>query len=115
MYNKYHVSAKLDRTYDGIVFASKKEMHRYQELKLLEKAGEIKDLELQHPFILQRGFVRQGKKHQPIKYIADFVYFDPKESPLTTVEDVKGMKTAIYTIKKKLLLYKYPHIIFKEV
>lgn len=90
---------------DGITFDSRKEARRYAELKLLEMAGEISDLELQKPFILQPGFVHEGKKIQPIKYIADFCYKDHGE---TVVEDVKSpatRKDKVYQLKKKMMLY----------
>ena len=46
---------------DGITFDSKREAIRYQELKLLERAGEIKDLELQPKYILQPKYCKNGK------------------------------------------------------
>jgi len=90
---------------DGITFDSVKEASRYVELKLLQRAGEISDLELQSPFVLQPGFVHEGKKIQPIKYIADFTYLcDGKP----VVEDVKSpatRKDKVYQLKKKMMLY----------
>ena len=79
---------------DGIVFDSKKEAGRYQELSLLVKAGQISDLELQvvYPMIVN--------KHKVCSYRADFRY---KENGKTVVEDVKGVRTALYILKKKLL------------
>ena len=71
---------------DGIEFASRKEANRYAELKILEQAGEIKDLKLQEKFVLipaqrepdiigARGGVKKGKLiEQELSYIADFVY-----------------------------------------
>jgi len=79
---------------DGIKFDSKKEAKRYQELKLLEKAGEITDLELQPRFNL----IVNGKKI--CAYIADFRYTSRDK---TIIEDVKGMRTPIYKLKKKLM------------
>lgn len=100
---------------DGITFDSKKEMYRYRELKLLLKAGEIVDLKLQVPFTLQEAFTDYtGKKQRPITYLADFVYVD-KEKKQQVVEDVKGMRTEKYLLKKKLFLYKYPLFFFIEV
>lgn len=110
-------------TIDGIVFDSKKEANRYCELKLLERAGRIKNLELQKPFELiptqrepetmtKTGKVKQGKViEQSVKYIADFVY---TENGKTVVEDTKGYKTKDYIIKRKLMLYVYG-IKIKEV
>ena len=98
---KYH-NRKTE--FNGILFDSKKEAQRYAELKLLEKAGKIKDLIIQPKFVLQEGFVLNGKSYRKVEYIADFAYLRGGES---VVEDVKGMKTEIYKLKKKLLAYKY--------
>lgn len=98
---------------DGFVFDSIKEANRYQELKLLELAGEITDLQLQPEFVLQKGFHdNKGKIHRPIIYRADFWY---RENGKIIVEDVKGMKTQVYQIKKKLFIYSRPQIDFREV
>lgn len=91
---------------DGIVFDSKKEAARYQELKLLEKAGIIKDLSLQPNFLLQDKFKYRGKTHRKIEYIADFQYYVVKDKKWV-VEDVKGYQTDVYRIKKKLFLKRY--------
>lgn len=116
--NKYNVGtskkAKDDRTVDGHIFMSKKESVRYKVLKKMEEDGIIKDLELQPRFILQVGFIdAMGEKHREITYIADFRYIDSKKK-ITYVEDVKGWKTEIYKIKKKLFLYSYQDCIFLE-
>lgn len=99
---------------DGIEFASKKEARRYSQLKLLERAGEISDLQLQVKFELIptqfeeveiNGKIRRGKcVERSICYYADFVYTDNSTGE-TVVEDAKGMKTEVYKIKKKLMLY----------
>lgn len=99
---------------DGIKFDSLKEARRYGELKLLVKAGMIKDLELQPVFELVLRQVYQGKTMRKVSYIADFMYKDIKRG-ITVVEDVKGFKTDVYKIKMKLFLYKYPDYEFKEV
>lgn len=100
-------------TVDGIRFDSQKEARRYGELKLLLKAGEIRELELQPKFTLMDSFKYQGKTYRGITYIADFRYFD-KQLGLEVVEDTKGFRTDVYNIKKKLLLNKYPDIYFVE-
>ena len=104
-------------TLDGIVFDSKKEATRYRELILLQRAGEITELELQKEFELipaqYETFPRYGKNGQrikdgkrclekPVKYKADFVYKDNGEE---VIEDTKGVKTKEYIIKRKLMLY----------
>ena len=97
---------------DGIEFDSRKEAKRYSELKLLERAGEIQDLELQKEYILIPSQKINGKViERPVKYIADFVY---KENGKTVVEDTKGVRTAEYVIKRKLMLFMH-NIQIKEV
>ncbi len=96
----------------GIRFDSKKEARRYLELKTLERAGEIANLELQPEYELQPKFKKNGVTYRPIKYRADFKYEDHGE---TVVEDVKGMKTDVYKIKKKMFEYRYPDLTIKEV
>lgn len=110
--NKYGVSKKEERTYNNITFASKAEMKRYKELLLLLKAGQIFDIELQPEFVLQEKFEHNGTKYCGIKYRGDFGYF---ENNKRVIEDVKGHITKEYTIKKKLLLKKYPEIDFREI
>ena len=95
-------SAKTD--IDGIRFDSKKEAEFYAELKLREKAGEISRLRLQPRYLLQEAFKHEGKQYREIEYVADFEYI---ENGVTVVVDVKGFKTAIYMIKRKLFLYRY--------
>ena len=90
---------------DGITFASRKEAKRYRELKLLLAAGEIHNLRMQVPYELIPHQKIDGKVVElACKYYADFVY-EYKGS--LVVEDVKGVKTPAYTIKRKLMLYKY--------
>jgi len=96
MMNKYkNTKTKVD----NIVFDSKKEALRYQQLKLLLKVGKITRLELQPVFKLEVN----GQKI--CTYKADFRYFEKnilgEWSPV--VEDVKGMKTQVYNMKKKLM------------
>lgn len=109
--NKYR-NRKV-QTFDG-TFDSLKEARRWQELKLMQRAGEIYDLQRQVPYVLiptQKD--KDGKViERQTKYIADFVYRD-KDYRLV-VEDTKGMKTDVYKIKKKLMLYRHG-IIIREV
>ena len=99
---------------DGITFDSKKEAKRYVELKNKQDEGEITDLRLQVPFELVPSFTIEidGKKRKRrnIRYIADFAYY---ENGQKVVEDVKGRKTEIYKLKKKLFEYKY-NVTIKE-
>jgi len=95
---------------DGFVFASGLEARRYGELKLLEAAGEIHDLQLQVPFHLDVD------GEHICDYVADFVYWTGLDtdgvggrrsssySTTRVVEDAKGKRTAVYLLKKKLML-----------
>jgi hypothetical protein len=86
---------------DGIRFASMKEAKRYQELKLLEKAGEVKGLQLQPVYELSVPVPHRTTARVKIgKYVADFRYrLGPKG--VLVVEDVKGFKTPLYRWKKR--------------
>jgi hypothetical protein len=92
--------------FNGIKFDSIKEKNRYIELKLLEKNNIISGLKLQPAFLLQESFNCGKATHRAIKYVADFEYFNIKEGKII-IEDVKGHKTEVYKIKKKLFLNKY--------
>lgn len=87
---------------DGITFQSVKEASRWQELRLMEMAGEIVGLKRQ----LRIELVPKTKLYRAVSYVADFVYFD-KRAGKTVYEDVKGMKTEVYKIKKKLLYWRH--------
>ena len=97
---------------DRIKFDSIAESVRYKELKLLERAGEISNLELQPKFILQEGFKKNGKTYRKIEYIADFKY---EEKGQVIVEDVKGIETDAFKLKHKIFEYKYPDLELKIV
>ena len=105
----------------GQVFDSKKEYKRFCELSLLERAGEITNLQRQVPYLLipeQRApstevYKKGSRAGQPkpgpvlerkVVYIADFVY---QENGETVVEDAKGMRTKDYVLKRKMMLYRY--------
>lgn len=99
---KYH-SRKTE--VDGITFASRKEARRYQELKLLEMAGEITELQLQKKYVLlPKQKSKSGKiLERECTYIADFVY--RTKDGAVVVEDTKGVRTKDYIIKRKLMLW----------
>lgn len=89
-------------TIDGIEFDSAREAKRYTRLRAMEDEGKIQHLRLQVPFELVPSFECDGVKYRGMKYIADFVYYrDGKQ----VVEDTKGVKTAEYKLKKKLMAY----------
>lgn len=116
--SKYH-SKKI--TVNGITYASQKEYKRFCELSLLQRAGAIQDLKYQVAFELipaqfeeiptgeyyKRGELKGQAKtrrvcaEQSVKYVADFVY---TENGKQIVEDSKGVRTADYIIKRKLML-----------
>lgn len=101
--SKYHSKKVI---IDGIKFDSKREGEYYQKLKILEKQGLIKDLELQKEYLLQDKFIINGKTRRKITYRADFSYVSTEDDKLHVV-DVKGFKTELYKLKKKLFEYKY--------
>jgi Protein of unknown function (DUF1064). len=102
-YSKYSAKPTI---VDGIRFASKAESRRYGELKTLERAGVISHLELQPRFpLIVNGTV-------VCTYIGDFRYLENGKS---VTEDVKGVKTDAYSIKRKLLFATHPGIDHREI
>ena len=104
---KYHNKKVVD---GDLTFDSKKEYARWKELQLLQKAGEIRDLKRQEKFCLIPALSGgNGKAAQrAVNYIADFVYWEPEGLHWRQViEDVKGMKTDVYRLKKKLMRWRY--------
>ena len=101
--NKYHNKKVV---YDGIKFDSVKEKNYYITLKYLEKAGIIKDLELQKEYILIDKFEVNDKVYRKTSYFADFTYFNTKDNKIHVV-DTKGVRTDVYKLKKKMMAYKY--------
>ncbi len=97
---------------DNIKFDSNLEATRYKELKLLLRAGEISNLELQPRFLLQDSFKKNGKTYRKIEYIADFQYI---ENGKTIVEDVKGIQTDVFKLKHKIFEKKYPDLTLKII
>ena len=101
---------------NGIVYDSKKEARRHQELLLLEQAGEIEDLQRQVKFVLiptqrepdtigPKGGMHKGKViEKECAYIADFTYLDVTTGE-SVVEDTKGFRTTDYKIKRKMMLH----------
>lgn len=115
-------------TLDGRVFDSRKEAKRYQELRILEAAGEISDLQTQVKFVLipsqresgepyktgpHKGQKKPGRVvEREVAYYADFAYKDKQGRRV--VEDTKGLKTKEYIIKRKMMLY-FHGVRIKEV
>ena len=109
-------------TLEGQTFDSKRECLRWQELKLMERAGKIWDLRRQVRFELipeqrladtlgPKGGRRRGKLlEKAVFYVADFVYYEggkPSEGGRLVVEDAKGHRTREYIIKRKIMLARY--------
>lgn len=105
--HKYGVAAPERRTADGILFASRAEMRRYEELRLLERGGEIDHLELQPRFPLVVNGVTVGT------YVADFRYRDGRTG-LVCVTDVKGVRTPLFRLKVKLVKALYGIDVIEE-
>lgn len=97
---------------NGIAFDSKKEAAYYEDLLWRQRTGAVKSIELQPEFVLQPAYEVAGKKIRPIIYKADFKVTEA--SGHVYYVDTKGMRTQVYMIKKKMLLYKYPDIDFRE-
>ena len=107
MYRKYHNTKTVA---DGIKFDSKLEAERYAQLKMMERAGVIRDLELQPKYELIPSFNKNGKTWRRTLYKADFRYILAEDDSYI-IEDVKGSTsviTDVFRLKQKLFEYKYP-------
>lgn len=114
MYRKYHNTKTVA---DGIKFDSKLEAERYAQLKMMERAGVIRDLELQPEYELIPSFKKDGKTWRKTVYKADFRYI-LADNDKTIIEDVKGsisVITDVFRLKQKLFEYKYPELTIKIV
>lgn len=100
--SKYH-SVKTE--IDGVMFDSKREANLYVHLKALERAGTIRSLERQVRFPLNALEASSLKETKVCFYIADFVCQD--RDGRTCVYDAKGMKTAMYRLKKRWFELQY--------
>ena len=122
--NKYH-NKKV--SVGGEVFDSKKELRRYNELLLLQRAGEISDLKRQveyellpNQYEIKEQYSKSGKRlkdkrallERRVCYGADFVY--KTKDGETVVEDTKGIKTDKYILKRKMMLF-FHGIRIKEI
>lgn len=86
-------------TVDGVTFDSAKEAARWQNLRLLERAGQIRNLRRQVRYDFTINGVKVGS------YIADHEYDELNNGvwePVT--EDVKGFKTQVYALKRRMML-----------
>lgn len=96
-------------TVDGITFDSKHEAEVWCELKIMQRAGIIRDLERQ----VRYEIIPKTDKFRATVYIADFRYYDT-ETEKTVVMDAKGVRTKEYALKKKLMYWRHG-IEIKEV
>lgn len=110
MTNKFHAQKTA---VNGITFDSRAEATRYTELRLLERAGEISSLVLQPEFELIPGYTKNGHKIRAVKYRADFMYTD--RNGQTVIEDVKGVRTKEFLLKKKIFEWRYQNLTITEV
>lgn len=110
--NKYRNRKTL---LDGIWFDSAWEATVYAQLLLREQAGEISDLKLQTVWVLQDAFRdRDGMHHRAITYRDDFDFLE-QDIAERVVIDAKGTETEVYKIKRKLFLFRYPHVVFRQM
>lgn len=103
--SKYHARKVI---VNGETFDSEKEYRRWCELRLLERAGEIRYLKRQVPYVLVPAQRDQDGKllEREVTYKADFVY-DDTATGRTVVEDTKGVRTPEYILKRKLMLWAF--------
>ena len=114
--SKYGARKATRTTESGatITFDSQKEARRYDELLLMEQAGQIRDLRLQPQYTLQESYLTQeGDRIRAIRYVADFSYQERRlgaggvnESWHKVVEDVKSTatRTREYELKRKMMM-----------
>jgi hypothetical protein len=108
--SKFNVGGMESRSLDGRVFDSTAERDRYAELSMLERAGKIAKLELQPRFEIIPKTVKGTRTHH---YTADFRYI---ENGVCVIEDVKGVKTKDYILRRDIFIRDYVRAdtIFRE-
>ena len=109
---KYHsrkCTVTLPESGKQIAFDSEREARRFGELRMLLRCGQIQDLRLQANFTLQEGYTTaDGERVRPIVYRADFTYRERTgDGWCPVVEDVKGVRTKEYNMKRKIMLEKF--------
>jgi hypothetical protein len=110
--NKYHNQPVIFR---GYRFDSKAEARRYEELFLLQQAGQIDGLQVHPRYLLIEAQVIGGKRERPVWYVGDFQYWQDGRQ---VVEDTKGGKatqTPLWKLKWRLVRSRYPDIEFRIV
>ena len=97
----------------GITFDSQAEANRYLLLRELQERGEIEDLRVHTRWQLVDDFTDgDGQTVRGIQYEDDFSY---RRNGRLVVEDVKGVKTAVFRLKEKLFKQRYPQVLFRVV
>ena len=100
---------------DGHTFDSQAEYRRYCDLKLLQQAGEIRDLRVHTRWELLAAFrLKDGTWQRAITYEDDFNYVEV-DTDAFVVEDVKGVRTQVFRLKEKLFRANYPDFDFRIV
>jgi len=87
-------------TLDGITFDSQAEARRYEQLRLLQRAGDISELNVHERIVIVPAELLDGKLERDLFYEADFTYV---EHGWRVVEDVKGVQTQLFRLKWRLL------------
>ncbi len=116
MPGRYKVALAEDRTCEGIVFHSKREMMHYQQFRILEKSGLIKKLERQVAFPLLAARIRPDGTVEAVpvsKYVADHVVTE--NDGTKRIYDSKGHRTAEYRRSKKWFEVCYPTLRIVEL
>lgn len=109
--SKYNATKVTD---DNIIFDSKLEHARYKQLKTLQAAGAIRDLKVHVTYTLVDKSLVRGKWERAVKHEVDFEYMD-NTTHQHTVEDVKGVKTAVWVLKRRLFVARYPAIDYRVI
>lgn len=105
--NKYHNKKTF---FAEQIFDSKKEANRYAELLMLQRAGEISNLETQKKFLI----VPKTDTERAAYYVADFYYVSNGKNVIEDTKSFITKKNPVYILKRKLIKYKYPECIFIE-
>lgn len=100
---KKRVQGAVPTTVDGIRFDSAREAQRWLNLRLLERAGDIRDLKRQVPYeLMGQNAPIKTPTGLTMQYRADFVYFDCRINA-EVVEDSKGWCTEVARLKHAIL------------
>jgi hypothetical protein len=95
---KYH---NRRTTIDGITFDSQAEARRYEQLRLLQQAGDISELNVHERIVIVPAECIDGKLEHALHYEADFIYVS--SDGWRVVEDVKGAQTPLFRLKWRLV------------